>query len=356
MARNSDAGRGGGRGYSARSGVQHGRGRAGRNFALTPVIRMAIGSVIDGFRALPTWAQRDAATMMMSLNPGAFQVPGLTGQGNPQPGVINSPNDAQQQSTKGSKAVGKTTTPGTDSGGQPAKKPTTRRLRGYDRQEICDLEFAKRLKNHPSDYSESQKKSDESLLSAATQVVSRGESVGATASVIAKEIASAKMSTESYRRLWPSKKTRKEFAIKHSPSPDLLPRIMTVDDEYVVYTNHKPKTALSISDGSAMDEGDDDGVIVSLLRVGFHSPNLEEHPISKEVVQSFIKGEWGNYKSLGQKIHLLGGFIAIYWIKGFSLDEGLSWADLDEQSVALVTLPCKSPKKKKRKKERTSGS
>jgi hypothetical protein len=75
---------------------------------------------------------------------------------------------------------------------------------------------------------------------------------------------------------------------------------------------------------------------------------MNERELSRELIRDFMQGVSGNYVALSQKVHLLKGKVALYWLKGISLT-GLSWADLDDNSVDIQPDLAKSPKRKKRK-------
>lgn len=343
------AGRGHGRGEPQPGPGGQRTGGRGRNFAVGPVVRMAINGVIDGFRALPAWAQRDAANTLVTLFPREFasreihlaasRESHLAGDGKP-----HGAKSQQKPSAEGPDR--KRSVPDAGGTSQVSSGPG-RRLRGYDRPAVAGLEFAIRLKNHPEGYSMAQQRLDESLLSGATQAVARGVAAGAPDSVIAEVIASAKISVESYRRLWPSKKTRKEYALRHSPKVSDLPRVMSVDDEYVVYTSHKPVRLNAIDDDGTSDV-EDGYAPLALRRVPFHRPDTVEKTVSKETIQDFQSGRPGNYVKLEQKIYVLNGHIAIFWLKGFALT-GMTWADADDNSVDVSVVTARTPKRKKRK-------
>jgi hypothetical protein len=99
-----------------------------------------------------------------------------------------------------------------------------------------------------------------------------------------------------------------------------------------------------------MEEDEDDNVhtIISLDRIPNHVPDGEESSISKDLVESFINGDDRDYTALKQKIHLLDGRLVLFWIKGIS-HSGMTWADIDDNSIDIPSEPAPTPKRKKRK-------
>jgi hypothetical protein len=107
-----------------------------------------------------------------------------------------------------------------------------------------------------------------------------------------------------------------------------------------------------MGDANEEDTGTDKTTRLDLSRVSFHSSESEPLAVSKETVSKFVSGTNGNYEALHQKVYLLDGFIAIYWLRGFALS-GMTWADADDNSVDVPIESARSPKRKK--KRRRSG-
>jgi hypothetical protein len=284
--------------------------------------------------------------MLIGQHPDVFNTTGTAGRGN-QPAPNNNANIAPNQAAPRNPAPAVADEGQGGAAGQDGVNRPTPKLRGWDRPAVRELDFAKRLKNHPDSYPETQRKQDASLLSAALQAISRGELSGASESVVIETISKARKSTSSYRRLWPTKKTRKAYALEHSPKVN-LPCVRSVDDEFIAYTRHKPTAASEGTDAMEEDEDDDVHTIISLDRIPNHVPDGEESSISKDLVESFINGDDRDYTALKQKIHLLDGRLVLFWIKGIS-HSGMTWADIDDNSIDIPSEPAPTPKRKKRK-------
>jgi hypothetical protein len=289
--------------------------------------------------------------MMVGHCPEAFEATGTAGRIN-QPAANQQANVAQQRAIVPAAANANANADGGQDGTAAARsRRSAPKLRGWDRPSVKDLDFAIRLNNRPDGYTESQRLKDTALLSAALMAARRGEEDGATGDVIKDQIAKARKSTDSYRRLWPTRRTRKEYALRHPPCGDSKPTIRTVDDEFIVRTRHEPKVASYNNADSNGDDGyndEDSDAVLPLDRVPFHRPDMNERELSRELIRDFMQGVSGNYVALSQKVHLLKGKVALYWLKGISLT-GLSWADLDDNSVDIQPDLAKSPKRKKRK-------
>jgi hypothetical protein len=325
-----------------------------RNSPHGPVVRIAIGAVVDGFRVLPAWARQQAASAMMAVDPSAFEAQGSTpsqSTTNLAPSLSGKPSDASSSKNQSSSkpAVGKTTTDQSEGGQQTAIRQSTAKLKGFNRPEVRGMEYARRLRNHPTGYTATQQRLDEKLLSSALQAVGRGSAAGVGESEIASALASVTQSTESYRKLWPSRKTRKEYALAHPPPVQRLPLIQCVDDDCIVYTPHQPAVSKDVANEDASG-GDDSRKYpsVSLQSVPFHDSGSDPPPLTKELVTAFIRGSRGNYSSLAQKVFLLNGRIALYWIRGVPIS-GTRWADQEDDEIVLPVSPAKTPPIKKRK-------
>lgn len=122
-----------------------------------------------------------------------------------------------------------------------------------------------------------------------------------------------------------------------------------MDDEFIAHTRHRPEVVISDDNADKSDDSEEDcNAVFPLSRVRFHDPEGEERAVSKDLVQDFIRGNRANYSALKQKVHLLQGTLALFWIKGIS-HSGLSWADMDDNSIEVPAYSARSPKRKKRK-------
>lgn len=324
------------------------------NFAVGPVVRIAVDHVLQSFRALPVWGQREAATALTGLYPNLF---------GSEP-VANASGASRRKSAglTPSGATGKSLTqdaiPSSDGPGKAAKptreiqpkvvgNPATRKERkpkGFQRPEVSDLEFSIRLKDHPEGYTREMRAVDESLLSSALAAVSRGEAAGQSSEEIRTAISMVRASKSSYERLWPSQRVRRAYAEKRACEVDSLrePRIWSVEDHLLILTPHRPLVEMEDDTG-----GKPIKYKLDPCDIPFHSSSEPALDVSKESVQLLISGVKGNYARFDKSLWSLNNRITLLWVKDYLVS--LSWADEEDNEVVLPVTPAKSPRLKKRK-------
>lgn len=344
------------------TGTTQGRGRRPDkrqrgNFAVGPVVRIAVDHVLQSFRALPAWGQREAATALTGLYPHLFggtepvaQKASGASRLKPAGGV---PSSATEKSlTKdvspllgvSGKAEQPTPSVQTIVAGKPTTTRKERKPKGFQRPEVSDLDFSIRLKNHPDNYTREMRAVDESLLSSALAAVSRGEAAGQSSEEIRKLISKAKASKSSYERLWPSQRVRREYAEKLAQDVKQWrePVIWSVEDHVLILTTSRPFTP-------EMDEGEEKPKKYKLdpTDISFHNSSSTPLDLSVENVQRFVKGIEGNYTKFDKILWSLNNRVALLWVKDSLVR--LSWADEADNEVCLPVTPAKSPRVKKRK-------
>lgn len=326
------------------------------NFAVGPVVRIAVDHVLQSFRALPAWGQREAATALTGLYPDLFRgsepvAQKASGASRPRP-AGSVPGNATEKSLSQDVSPlpgvsGKAEKPTPSVRTAVVEKSSTRKERkpkGFQRPEVSDLEFSIRLNNHPETYTREMRAVDESLLSAALAAVSRGESAGQSSEEIRKLISKAKASKSSYERLWPSQRVRRQYAerLACEVTQWVEPVMWSVEDHVLVLTTSRPLSA-------EMDEGEDKPAKCKLdpTDISFHESSSAPLDISKESIQKFVRRVKGNYAKFDKILWSLNDRVALLWVKESLVS--VSWADSADNEVCLPITPAKSPRVKKRK-------
>jgi hypothetical protein len=226
--------------------------------------------------------------------------------------------------------------------------PTEKKLKGYKRPEVSGLLCCKRLDKPPSDYTEALRKEDNTLLSAALAACSRAKRVGASTEVVTETLLNSRYSKESFHRLWPSLRYRRQYAVKRAGKLGKdKPEVRRVEDKYIVYTPNRPAEGFDATDEFNEDEDVYKNRLLPLEFVPFHSNVGMETSLCKDLVQDFINSKIGNYTSLAPYIHCVEGRLALYWLN-FGLTS-LKWETEDDSDLEITITDAPSPKKKKRR-------
>jgi hypothetical protein len=216
------------------------------------------------------------------------------------------------------------------------------------------MEFQKRLALLTATERNTSKR-DLALLSAALAAAGRGRSNGIPEEGIRQELSESRESISSFAALWPSKATRKQYAIKRAAkSRRSTPEVKSVDNQYLVSTGFYAGT-----DNAKMEDVIKDGDLEEESRKGtspvrsigpgeisFHKPNLEQQGLTSALVKSFLQGQELNYTALSPYLHASRktGRVLLFWLTNSLV--GVSWGDDDSE---MSVKPSPTPKYRKRK-------
>jgi hypothetical protein len=285
---------------------------------------------------------------MACLFPEAFEraLPG-TGSGEPRDSSTRQTQQAKASPTKNSTERAPDDQSGAIDGEGPS--PSAKKLKGYRRPEVSNLLFCKRLDKPSSDYSKDRRKKDNVLLSAALAVVSRGEQAGASSEEISRAITHSKCSKESYCRLWPSAKYRRQYALKHAGKYGTsAPEIRCVDDKYIIHTSILAGEGCMGTDDYKKDQEVYQKRPLPIEFVPHHDDSsMLATDLTGELIQHFINRDVGNYLPLAPYIHMVGSRLMIYWVN-LKLS-GLRWRDTEDSDFEIAIAGSPLPRKKKRK-------
>jgi hypothetical protein len=256
-------------------------------------------------------------------------------------------------------AEGKPTAKDSKVRAEPSNTP--KRLKGFNRPEVANLEFAHRLSQgeYATDARPS-KAEDLALLSAALSAVKRGEQAGHTVAVITGQLQRVRASKENFALLWPSLRTIREDTVnRYFLKGSLKHRIRFVGDKFSLVSKHTVHNNTSLPDTCVSEKQKSEYFTALsgdqvLALCPFHSVTDGELPpvANGDLVQDFIRGRMRDYSKLLGWVHAHGpkGTIVLYWVP-FPLT-GLTWAegsDDEDDMVTSVRAKSRSPRLKKKR-------
>jgi hypothetical protein len=312
-----------------------------KDYNVSSLARIAMQKIIGDFDSLPWWAQKELLT---ALN-GKYQ--DLVTQWEARATVTA---DKGAKMATGKPEATSASIPASKSGDtatvESASKPSAdsnRKLQGFDRPIVRELACADRLRKLSVKERQSAKE-DLSTLSSALAAVGRGVACHTPESEIREKLLYCRESAKNFLRLWPSKATIRSYSIEKllkGGHPTSAPRCYHAGDVYVIRTHIKAPL-----EGNTDSDGGKHKKPPVLSTVPFHSTKKTAAPLSRGLVQSFLRSEKKNYDALKSLIHNQDGSYWLYWLT-FDLS-GTRWgSEDDEMSISASTPTARSKKRKK---------
>lgn len=350
---------------SHKTAVQRGKSRA---FQVGPLVRMSQGHLLEGFRSLPNWARTEVISSLYGLYPASFErilrgpmpvsgkevackassTPGTHG-----PGVrsvrrnLEATGDLESQSeltpsVESSEAIpvkGTVTLPS-----RRAPQP-----KGYNKPEVSQLDCAIAIRlAEPAERSSQAMRENQGRLSAALGAAGRGAMSKVQPQEIIDTLLQSKQSTRAFARLWPSLKSRKDWAATASKGyGSERAELQSVGDKFIIYTPIEPTWKSGADVLMAGEAKYYTNHALPLDNISFHRKvkmGLSPPPLTKKLIQGFLNEKKDDYSNLSSRVHVLENRVRLFWLN-FELVE-VRWG-LEDENLVPVRSPL--PKHKRRK-------